>query len=175
MDYYQVLGITRFADLDEVRRAFRQKAKLLHPDLNNNPGANEEFKRINEAYQVLHNPEKRRIYDLQLLNGFPAAIVYYRPAGAAKVRYRAKGDKYAHYKSRRQAEERYDTFEKIFDFTLLTLVFILGCLGLLYGLYRMYIQPHEDIDPYPGIIMGLLVISMIVFFLFMRKKTEEDH
>jgi curved DNA-binding protein CbpA len=174
MDYYQILGVSRFADADEVRRAFRTKAKQLHPDLNNNPRAIEEFKRINEAYQVLHDSEKRRIYDLQLMNGFPAATVYYRPAGTVKVRYRAKGDKYAHYKYRSQAEKRYETLEKIFDFSLIGMVFLLGCLGLLYGLYRMYVKPHDDIDPYPGIIMGILVISMIVFFLFTRKKSKED-
>jgi curved DNA-binding protein CbpA len=178
MDYYQILGITRFADGDEVKKAFRQKAKQLHPDLNNNnPRANEEFKRINEAYQVLQNPEKRRIYDLQLLNGFPAATIYYRPAAKkvkVKIRYRAKGDKYAHYKSRSQAERRFERFEKVFDLSLFAMVFVLGCLAFSYGMYRLYIEPVENIDPYPGIVMGLLFISVIVYFWVLRKKTDDD-
>ena len=64
-DYYETLGISREADESEIKRAYRQKAKELHPD--RNPGdrarAEEEFKRIAEAYEVLSDPQKRAQYD----------------------------------------------------------------------------------------------------------------
>jgi len=63
-DYYQVLGIARDASEKDVRRAFRSLAAKHHPDRNrDDPGAEERFKEINEAYTVLSDPEKRKVYD----------------------------------------------------------------------------------------------------------------
>ncbi|MEM7736378.1 MAG: J domain-containing protein [Deinococcota bacterium] len=64
-DHYHILGITEDADLQEVRSAYRQLAKVHHPDLNpGDPYADALFQRINAAYSVLSNPESRRDYDL---------------------------------------------------------------------------------------------------------------
>ena len=62
-DYYAVLGVARNASDEEIRRAFRRKAMEYHPDRNKNADAEEKFKEINEAYQVLSDAKKRGQYD----------------------------------------------------------------------------------------------------------------
>jgi curved DNA-binding protein len=62
-DYYDVLGVSRNADADELQAAFRRLARANHPDVNRDPGAEERFKEINEAYSALSDPELRKRYD----------------------------------------------------------------------------------------------------------------
>jgi molecular chaperone DnaJ len=62
-DYYELLGVSRNASDEEIRKAFRKLAFQHHPDRNKETGAEGKFKEINEAYQVLSDPEKRRRYD----------------------------------------------------------------------------------------------------------------
>lgn len=63
-DYYEVLGVNRKADEKEIKKAYRKLARKFHPDINpNNAAAEAKFKEINQAYQVLSDPEKRPLYD----------------------------------------------------------------------------------------------------------------
>jgi molecular chaperone DnaJ len=63
LDYYDLLGVARNASQDEIKRAFRRLAMKYHPDKNSEAGAEEHFKEINEAYEVLSDPERRAVYD----------------------------------------------------------------------------------------------------------------
>lgn len=62
-DYYATLGVARDASADDIKRAYRKLARQHHPDVNREPGAEERFKEIGEAYEVLKDPVKRAAYD----------------------------------------------------------------------------------------------------------------
>src|SRR4030043_1248038 len=63
-DYYEILGVQRNASDKEIRHAYLKLAKQYHPDKNSSAGAEEKFKKIQEAYEVLKDSEKRKKYDL---------------------------------------------------------------------------------------------------------------
>ncbi|OKH11631.1 molecular chaperone DnaJ [[Limnothrix rosea] IAM M-220] len=62
-DYYEILGVSRDCGKDELKRAYRRLARQYHPDVNKEPGAEDKFKEINRAYEVLSEPEARARYD----------------------------------------------------------------------------------------------------------------
>jgi len=63
-DYYDILGVPKGADDEDIKKAFRKQAQQWHPDVNTSAEADERFKEINEAYQVLSDPQRRQAYDM---------------------------------------------------------------------------------------------------------------
>lgn len=62
-DYYQIMGVGREASADDIKRAYRRLARKFHPDVSKEPNAEQRFKEVGEAYEVLRDPEKRAAYD----------------------------------------------------------------------------------------------------------------
>lgn len=79
-DYYKVMGLSRDATQDEIKRAYRKLARKYHPDVSKEPDAEERFKELGEAYEVLKDPEKRTAYD-RLGKGWREGQEFHPPPG----------------------------------------------------------------------------------------------
>lgn len=87
-NYYEILGVTSTSSTDEIRKAFRAKAKMLHPDVSSAPNAAEKFRQVNEAYEVLIDAQKRYLFDIQLesrLRKEPTRKVHPKAYGSSKA------------------------------------------------------------------------------------------
>jgi curved DNA-binding protein len=83
-DYYEVLGLPRDASKEDIDREYRKLARQYHPDVSKAPDSAEKFKQVNEAYEVLRDPEKRRRYD-QLGRNWQSGQPFTPPPGAENV------------------------------------------------------------------------------------------
>ena len=75
-DYYETLGVNRNANEEDIRKAFSKKAMEFHTDLNKETGADEKFKEVNEAYQILSDPERRSRYDQFGHQAFELSLIH---------------------------------------------------------------------------------------------------
>ena len=85
-DYYAILGVGKTATQEEIQRAYRKLARKYHPDINKESSAEDKFKQINEAYEVLGDPEKRARYD-QLGSGWDGQFANQGYQGGDNVRF----------------------------------------------------------------------------------------
>jgi len=170
-DYYQILGVRRTASCENIRKAFRCQAMVLHPDVNSTAEAKAEFQKINEAYQVLKNTEKRRIYDLRLQNGLFSQKIYYHPGRAARP-YRPPHANHNSYRSTRFDANNHkpSAFEKAFDNFLLFFMLATGIGAIGFGIFNLTQEPEEGTNQFAGLIFGLVFTGLLLFLWEKKKK-----
>ena len=114
-DYYEALGLQRDATTEDIRRAYRKLAREFHPDVNKDPGAEDRFKEVAEAYEVLRDPEKRERYDRLGSNWHAGQDVSSAPGFEESFRRRASGGGYDDFRVEfGDAGDFSDLFEGLF-------------------------------------------------------------
>src|ERR1700742_994455 len=108
-DYYKVLGVDKKASQEDIKKAYRKLARQYHPDTNKDPGAEERFKEISEAYDVLGDADKRKKYDTLGDDWKNQAQSGYNPYGQ-----QSRGQGSQQYYSGEDSSGFSDFFESIF-------------------------------------------------------------
>lgn len=140
MDYYRILGVSHSASEEQIKHAFRRLAIKYHPDKNPDPQAENIFKEINEAYDVLSDPEKRRVYDLRLNN--PLVDLVQNQTGP---RHRDPAYRPARPKVHRRSE-RENLRELMAQYLPIAQKVIFGCFFLSFFLFIDFIWPRQIHD-----------------------------
>lgn len=160
MNYYRVLGVNKDATEASIRKAFRCRAKLLHPDVNKDLTAKHDFQLANEAYQVLKDTNKRRVYDLRIHRGSLSQKIYYRPGQTTPSK---PNSYYAYSYGDPTTDYKPTRLEKIFDQFLFFTMLMLGLSAIFYGVYRALGEPVEGVSPYVGIVFGVIFTGIFIF------------
>ncbi len=142
LNYYEILGITRTANAAEVKAAFKRLAIQYHPDKNpNNKIAEEKFKLVNEAYQVLQDDYKRALYDQRLL--YKEEVRSYNTAPQpARSNYPPSARKTYHYK-RRTPSGNFANLPKVHLLALGSFLIVVILFALCYRLIGVYQSKNE--------------------------------
>jgi hypothetical protein len=162
-EYYKILGLPATASVEDIKKAYRNKARLYHPDINSSPNAKEMFISITEAYEfLLDNHEKIRSDE----KAYQQAMEEWR--------------KYRQYRSRKSAnsyaQTSYNTFKKtdlyrttrIFDGTTIIIGFVISILVLIYAVYGYIYRlrnPIPGLDRPSVLTFVLLLLPGMVFFI----------
>lgn len=181
--YYLILGIDEFSQVPEIKKAYRTKAKLYHPDINKSPDAKEKFIEVNEAYEYLLNIKLGKVYKD---NDYKQS---YTEAKARNKNWESKERERARQRADYYASQKYKEFRnsKIFKTTELLSSFadyfmiafaILAPLGAIFGIFSnglYYFQNGEEKFDYMAVITAFMVFLfgagvIILYFVFGRKK-----
>ncbi len=154
VDYYKVLGVKREASPDDIKRAYRLRAKTMHPDINRSSSANNDFALVNEAYGVLSDPDKKRKYDLRLAygdfylansvfthNGQKPHVRKKHPDPAKRESHHAHDSGYYYSKSAKRSESEPET-------------------GMAAYIYNLFFAA--------GMFIGFLMIFLTIGFVYVR-------
>jgi hypothetical protein len=173
-DYYEILGIQSNASIDDIKKAYRKKARLYHPDINPDPDAKDHFISITEAYEFLIANYQKIKTDDQL---YQQAMDDWRKYRQDRSRKRASV----------YARSSYETFKstkfykttRIFDGTSIIFSFIVSIMVLIYTVYGYFFRLKH---PIPGLekpsvfaFIMLLLLGMIFFvvsFIYLRAYQE---
>lgn len=164
--YYDILGVEKDASCEIIRKAYRSKAKALHPDINSTPGAKSSFQLLNEAYQVLKDDRRRKLYDMRLQYRVTGPRIYQRNGYSTYSRKRYSVHDMG------EDEEVSGKFERFFDFFLYLFMLGAGIFALLFGISRLWAEPIYGVNPVIGIVFGALLTFLLIWGWHYRKKTH---
>ncbi len=156
-DYYEILGITSSSTLDEIKRAYRKKAREFHPDINPDPEAKDLFIAVTEAYEFLMTYRQKTLSDQE---AYDQAMEDWRKYRQDRSRYRARA--YARAPYHKFRDTNFYKTTRIFDGTTIILSMIISILVLSMTIFGYIYRIHH---PIPGL-KDPTVTMLIIFTLF---------
>ena len=166
LDYYQILGVSKDATSEEIKRAYRRYAKIYHPDISSKKDAKIIFQLINEAYHTLINARSRRIYDFRAQKRAYA----YKRFGTSKRnwQYETSYSDARHYsdsseKSIDETHEKSFFDSKILDRLLFYSMLLIGSTAFTFGILDLIYKPRKGLDNYSGILFGLSFLIILIY------------
>ena len=174
VNYYAVLGVQKTASSDQIKRAYRQQAKSLHPDISKDRLATAKFQLLNEAYQTLINVRKRRIYDYTLRH---------RAEFNAKARTtkRYSGSYHSYYKfytqqtsseSQRQNVRPDNVYKKkSIDSIMFYSLLAIGIVGIIFGIFDIFYKEWIGLSNLNGIFFSVCFTSILIYGWRLMRKT----
>lgn len=161
IDYYHVLGLSTDATVDDIKKAYRSKARQYHPDINNAPDAGEHFIAITEAYDFLIAYHERIISDEEAYNQAIADWKKYRQTRSRRRAYVYSKSSFSTFKN-----SRYYKTTRIFDGTTIIYGFIISIMIIIYtiiGYFYRLKHPLPGLDR-PSFFAFLMLLLLGVFF-----------
>jgi len=186
-DYYNVLGIQSGSTSDEIKKAYRKKARQCHPDINPSPDAKDTFIRVTEAYEFLLTYREKIAANNE---AYDQAMEDWRKYRQNRSRHRATV--YARVPYSRFKNTNFYKTTRIFDGTAIILSMIISVLVLVVTVFGYIYRIHHPIpgieNPTISILIALITFGMVLFivsFIFLKayfqssrkqnSKNEEDH
>jgi cation transport ATPase len=156
VNYYEILGVTCYATNSEIGMAFRALAKRYHPDLNKNPDAKNKFIQIYEAYSILKDEKKKKVYDEFILNKNTNVK---KETEQAKTY--TKWEEDAKQEAKYYSEAKYSVFKK----NIIGGVFVVG-IRILFLFIVAVVWAFLDLNNNAlSFILGIIVAAIVCFFL----------
>ncbi len=180
-NYYRILGVEKNASIDQIKKAYRKKARLYHPDLNKQKNAEDMFVFATEAYQFLLNHHKTRLTEKENYNEFLAEWIRYRQRMARERAYAFSREKYENFKG----SSLYKS-SMVLDKTILLIsvsISLIIIFGAVYGyIWRMGRVEEGFEEPTVGgflilLVTGLIFLGISVFYTiaFYQTKNRLDN
>jgi hypothetical protein len=169
-DYYKILGLPLNSSVEEIKRAYRKKARMYHPDINHSPDAKDLFIRVTEAYDFLLNIHDKTTGDEQVFNQAMENWKKYRQNRSRQRAYAYSQTSYNRFKN-----TRFYKTTRILDGTTIISSFVVSILVLIYTIFGYIFRLTH---PIPGLdqpsvfsFLLLLILGMIFFvvsFIYLR-------
>jgi curved DNA-binding protein CbpA len=168
LDYYKILAVSQDATNDQIRKAYRVRAKLYHPDLNKNDNAKLKFQIVYEAYQTLIDPKKRKWYDFKMKFGDDAVISKgqtprQRDAQRTAKRYQYYASKNANYAKNNKEREEQKYIKSVVDKVLFYILMLFGSLACIFGTIHLIYDKWEGFGDLKGVLFGVSFVFLLVY------------
>lgn len=166
IDYYIILGVPRGATIEQIKKAYRQQAKSLHPDVSDDALATAKFQLLNEAYNTLVNINKRRVYDYTLLH----RREYYSRNPRSRRYSTSYNNYYRFYNQQKQSQSRNSKNKdepvlkkNLLDNMLFYSLLFIGFIGIIFGIFDILYKEWMGISNLYGIFFSISFTAILIY------------